>query len=39
MTDPVAMRRQMEVGIRSLEQLEAYSGMERHGTDWAVFLG
>jgi len=36
--DPVVIRRQMEVGIRSLEQLESYAGMQRHGSDWSVFL-
>ena len=37
-TDAEAVRQHMAVGIRSLEQLEAYSGMDKHASDWAVYL-
>ena len=38
MTNPDAVRKGMEVGIRSLEQLESYSKMDKHGADWEVYL-
>jgi hypothetical protein len=39
LSDPEQIRREMQVGIRSLEQLQAYAGMDSgSGREWEVNL-
>lgn len=38
LTDVETIRHHMQVGIRSLEQLEAYSGMMGRAADWSLYL-
>ncbi|KAG7667761.1 hypothetical protein KSW81_005683 [Nannochloris sp. 'desiccata'] len=38
LADTKEIQHHMQVGIRSLEQLETYSGMDNKSNDWAVFL-
>lgn len=39
LVDPELIRKEMEIGIRSLEQLEGYVGMNKtQASDWQVFL-
>jgi LYR motif-containing protein 4 len=38
LSDTKEIQHHMQVGIRSLEQLESYSGMDRKANDWAVYL-
>jgi hypothetical protein len=38
LTDPAKLRHAKEVALRSLEQLEAYTGMSKAGPEWQVSL-
>lgn len=38
LTDPEAVRREAELGYRSLDQLRAYAGLGGASDDWAVSL-
>jgi hypothetical protein len=38
LTDPNAVRQEMETGIRGLDVLQQYCGMEGGRSEWEVFL-
>lgn len=38
LSDPEAIQQQLAVGIRSLEQLEGYAGIDKHAHEWTIAL-